>query len=117
MAFNRGEGDLPADRIERCILMIRGEKVMLDVDFAQLYGVETRTLLQAVKRNAERFPSDFAFQLTPGIPGHHTEFTVDATEVSRFAQPIEPRPVLLRAPGDTGRHFAALIRHRVSDAR
>jgi len=56
---------VPAERIERCILLIRGEKVMLDADLAQLYGVETRTLLQAVKRNADRFPPDFAFQLTP----------------------------------------------------
>ena len=43
---------------------MRREKVMLDVDLAELYRVETRTLLQAVKRNSERFPPDFAFQLT-----------------------------------------------------
>jgi hypothetical protein len=53
-----------ADRIERRIVLIRGEKVMLDAHLAELYGVETRTLLQAVKRNADRFPPDFAFQLT-----------------------------------------------------
>ena len=52
------------ERIERSILLIRREKVMLDVDLAELYRVETRTLLQAVKRNSERFPPDFAFQLT-----------------------------------------------------
>jgi len=52
------------ERIERSILLIRGEKVMLDVDLAELYRVEIRTLLQAVKRNSERFPPDFAFQLT-----------------------------------------------------
>ncbi|MCZ7626718.1 MAG: DNA-binding protein [Candidatus Methylomirabilota bacterium] len=55
---------LPAERIERSILMIRGERVMLDADLAELYGVETRVLVQAVKRNAERFPPDFAFELT-----------------------------------------------------
>ena len=55
---------VPADRIERSILLVRGEKVMLDADLALLYGVETRVLIQAVKRNIERFPEDFMFQLT-----------------------------------------------------
>ncbi len=50
--------------IENLIFEIRGVKVMLDYDLATLYGVETRTLNQAVKRNAERFPSDFMFKLT-----------------------------------------------------
>ena len=52
------------ESIERAILLIRGEKVMLDADLAALYGVATRVLIQAVKRNAERFPPDFMFQLT-----------------------------------------------------
>ena len=52
------------ERIEQAILLIRGEKVMLDADLAALYGVATRVLIQAVKRNAERFPPDFIFQLT-----------------------------------------------------
>ena len=55
---------LPAKRIERAILVLRGEKVLLDVDIALLYGVETRALVQAMKRNRNRFPSDFMFQLT-----------------------------------------------------
>jgi hypothetical protein len=55
---------IPAERIENAILLIRGEKLILDSDLAALYGVETRTLLQAVKRNRERFPSDFMIQLT-----------------------------------------------------
>jgi len=59
-----GESLLPAERIERSILLIRGQKVMLDRDLADLYGVETKTLNRAVQRNAERFPSDFMFQLT-----------------------------------------------------
>lgn len=54
---------IPAERIEKAILSIRGEKVMLDSDLAELYGVETRVLNQAVKRNASRFPEDFMFQL------------------------------------------------------
>ena len=49
---------------ERRILLIRSQKVMLDFDLAELYGVETRALKQAVKRNLERFPEDFAFELT-----------------------------------------------------
>ena len=55
---------IPLERIERAILFIRGEKVMLDSDLAKLYDVETRVLNQAVKRNAGRFPSDFMFFLT-----------------------------------------------------
>ena len=52
------------DNIEPLIKIIRGQQVMLDKDLATLYGVETRTLSQAVKRNIQRFPSDFRFQLT-----------------------------------------------------
>lgn len=52
------------DNIESLIKVIRGQQVMLDKDIAMLYGVETRTLNQAVKRNIQRFPSDFRFQLT-----------------------------------------------------
>jgi len=54
---------IPRERIERHILLIRGEKVMLDADLADLYGVATKVLIQAVKRNLERFPDDFMFQL------------------------------------------------------
>src|SRR2546428_13389120 len=52
------------ERIERTILRVRGHNVMLDADLAALYSVETRELVQAVTRNAERFPADFLFQLT-----------------------------------------------------
>ena len=55
---------LPIERIENRILLIRGHKVLLDADLAALYGVETRALNQAVKRNAERFPPDFMFRLS-----------------------------------------------------
>jgi hypothetical protein len=51
--------------VESKILEIRGERVMLDRDLAEVYGVTTSGLNQAVKRNEERFPEDFAFQLTP----------------------------------------------------
>ena len=55
---------LPSERIERAILLIRGEKVILDADLAALYGVETRRLNEQVIRNLHRFPDDFMFQLT-----------------------------------------------------
>jgi hypothetical protein len=51
-------------RIESLIYLVRGQRVILDSDLAKLYGVETRTLNQAVKRNVDRFPEDFMFQLT-----------------------------------------------------
>jgi hypothetical protein len=54
---------IPVESIERSILLIRGQKVMLDADLAALYGVETKRLLQALKRNISRFPPDFVFQL------------------------------------------------------
>ncbi len=55
---------IPVEMIEQKILMIRGEKVMLDADLAELYGVPVRVLNQAVKRNIDRFPGDFMFQLS-----------------------------------------------------
>ena len=55
---------VPAGRIEDRILMIRGQKVMLSTDLAELYEVEPRALVQAAKRNMDRFPEDFMFQLS-----------------------------------------------------
>jgi len=55
---------VPIERIQKCIYVIRGRKVMLDSDLAELYGVQTKVLLQAVKRNVDRFPADFMFQLS-----------------------------------------------------
>jgi hypothetical protein len=54
---------LPAEQVARSIRSVRGLRVILDSDLARLYGVEARTLIQAVKRNAERFPPDFMIQL------------------------------------------------------
>jgi hypothetical protein len=54
---------VPIKRIAASIYVIRGQKVILDSGLATLYGVETRALVQAVKRNADRFPEDFLFQL------------------------------------------------------
>ena len=55
---------VPSGRIERSILLIRGHKVMLDSDLAELYGVTTKRLNEQVRRNLSRFPEDFMFQLT-----------------------------------------------------
>ena len=55
---------VPVELIEKKIYLIRGHKVMLSTDLAKLYGVEVRVLVQAVKRNIERFPEDFMFQLS-----------------------------------------------------
>jgi len=55
---------VPQEIIERKILMIRRQKVMLDRDLAELYGVSTRRLNEQVRRNTKRFPKDFMFQLT-----------------------------------------------------
>ena len=55
---------MPIAQIERRIYPIRGVKTMLGHDLAYLYGVEARALIQAVKRNIDRFPADFLFQLT-----------------------------------------------------
>jgi len=55
---------IPAERIERAIYQIRGERVILDSDLAAIYGVTTKRLNEQVKRNKKRFPGDFVFQLT-----------------------------------------------------
>jgi hypothetical protein len=53
---------IPTERIERAILLVRGHKIILDKDLADLYGVETKYLVRTVKRNIARFPADFAFR-------------------------------------------------------
>ncbi|OGV74772.1 MAG: hypothetical protein A3K19_11030 [Lentisphaerae bacterium RIFOXYB12_FULL_65_16] len=72
---------LPPERIERAILFVRGHKVMLDRDLAVLYGVETRVLNQAVRRNARRFPPDFMFEL-------------ERDEIARISQFVTSSPNL-----------------------
>ena len=68
VGYNRGmennTSPISSERIGSAIRLVRGQKVLLDNDLARLYGVETRVLNQAVKRNAERFPEDFMFQLS-----------------------------------------------------
>jgi hypothetical protein len=62
--LNQNQQLIPTERIEGAILLLRGQKVMLDADLAAIYGVTTKRLNQQFKRNLERFPKDFAFQLT-----------------------------------------------------
>ena len=65
----------PVERIEQAIILIRGQKVMLDRDLAELYGIETKVLKQAVRRNIKRFPGDFMFELTK------EEFTILRSQI------------------------------------
>jgi hypothetical protein len=58
------QSPIPVEMIEKAILVVRGQKVMLDSALAELYGVETKQLKRAVRRNIERFPPDFMFELT-----------------------------------------------------
>jgi ORF6N domain len=80
---------IAVERIERAILVLRGHKVMLDAELAEIYHVETRALLQAVKHNRARFPADFMFQLDPA-------------EV----QVLKSQSVISNAPGRGGRRTA-----------
>ena len=81
---------IPSERIESHIYLIRGQKVMLSVHLADLYQVEPKVLVQAVKRNIERFPSDFMFQLT------NEEFEILKSQIvtSRFLHIL---PALIEA--------------------
>jgi ORF6N domain len=65
LTIARKRSVVPAERIEKSILVIRGHKVMLDADLAEVYGVTTKRLNQQVQRNRDRFPDDFAFTLSP----------------------------------------------------
>lgn len=64
MSKRDGSSVIPAERIESAILLIRGHKVMLDAALARLYGGGAKRLNEAVRRNIDRFPDDFMFQLT-----------------------------------------------------
>lgn len=70
----------PAKRISQSILILRGQKILLDADLAALYGVATKVLVQAVKRNIERFPEDFMFQLTDKERGDLRSQSVTSNE-------------------------------------
>ena len=65
MAKRKVKRQVPADHIAASIRIVRGHSVLLDAELAELYGVETKVLIQSVKRNLERFPADFLLQLSP----------------------------------------------------
>ncbi len=95
--------------IENKIHEIRGQKVMLDFDLAEMYGVETKRLNQAVRRNSERFPQDFMFQLTDEevkwlMPNLRSQFVTSSWGGTRYAplafteQGVTMLSGLLRSP-------------------
>ena len=86
---------VPVERIQQNILLMRGQKVMLDCDLARLYGVETRVLTRAVRRNIDRFPSDFMFQLTT------EEYTALRSQIgiSDVRTGVRYRPMAFTEPG------------------
>ncbi len=95
--------------IENKIHEIRGQKVMLDFDLAEMYGVETKRLNQAVRRNSERFPQDFMFQLTDEevkwlMPNLRSQFVTSSWGGTRYAplafteQGVAMLSGLLRSP-------------------
>jgi phage regulator Rha-like protein len=72
---------IPIEQIQQLILLIRGKKVMLDSDLAKLYGVSTKRLNEQVKRNRDRFPEDFMFQLNPAeSEGLRSQFATSKKE-------------------------------------
>jgi ORF6N domain len=85
---------LPDESIEDTILLIRGHRVILDHDLAKLYGVTTRALNQAVKRNLDRFPEDFMFQLTKA-----------ETEEWQCLKPLRSQIVILKKKQGTHRKY------------
>ena len=85
---------IPAESIERTIVLIRGQKVMIDSDLAALYEVATKVLIQAVKRNRTRFPEDFLFQLTwEEADGLRSQFVT-----------LNEKPTADETPSRRGRH-------------
>ena len=75
------------ENLAKLVFLIRGEKVLLDADLADLYGVATKVLNQAVKRNLDRFPEDFMFQLTPEEWGDMRSQTVTSSRRKLSAVP------------------------------
>ena len=88
------------EQVEQRILLIRGQKVMLDSDLAELYGAKTEVLNQAVKRNLDRFPRDFMFQLTQ----EEAKILRSQIVISKKGRgdPSEVGPAVRRAGGESG---------------
>jgi ORF6N domain. len=84
---------VPIGNIQNRILLIRGEKVIVDADLAEFYGVSTKVLNQAVRRNKERFPEDFMFQLNKNEKSEVVT-NCDHLENLKFS-PVNPLSLLL----------------------
>jgi hypothetical protein len=89
------DAEIPSERIEKRIFLLRGHKIMLSGDLARLYGVEPRVLVQAVKRNIDRFPDDFMFQLS------EEEFSLLKSQIviSSWGGPRRARPYAFTEQG------------------
>ena len=78
----------PIEKIEKLIFLVRGQKIMLSTHLAELYSVESRILVQAVKRNIDRFPEDFMFQLSDGeFENLKSQFVISSWGGMRRAKP------------------------------
>jgi ORF6N domain len=94
---------IPAERIERCIHLVRGQRVILAADLAKLYGVVTWRLNEQIKRNKNRFPEDFVFQLTP------EEDKVLTSQIARSKPGRGGRRTLSHAFTEHGAIMAAMV--------
>ena len=94
------------ENIAQLVLFIRGEKVILDRDLATLYGVTTKALNQAVKRNAARFPGDFMFQLTRAeVEASRSQIVTIANRSQSLAKPGRPSLRSQTVTLKRGQHF------------
>src|SRR2546423_14271714 len=92
--ISKGVIVLKPENVAQLVFFMRGEKVMFDVDLAMLYGVEVRSLNQAVARNRKRFPADFAFQLTDeelveSTHRYEVEIQLGSTDEAHIIRTIE----------------------------
>jgi ORF6N domain len=94
-----GKSAVSADGIGRRIYLIRGQRVMVDADLAELCGVKTKVLMQAVKRNLERFPEDFRFALDPD----------EVEELMRKDRTSNLRPQIVTSSSWGGRRYAPYV--------
>lgn len=88
----------PMAQIEQCIYTVRGQRIMLDADLAEVYGVDTRALNRAVKRNRDRFPDDFAFPLTrQEVANLMCQIGASSSHMAEDGNPLWPSPNTARS--------------------
>jgi hypothetical protein len=98
LLMNKSLAAIPVERVEQAILRIRGERVILDAELAKLYGVPTKRLNEQVKRNRERFPEDFMFQLTIE-EARSTELSRSQIATLKRGQNLKYRPLAFTEHG------------------